>query len=128
MRLTCSNGELPSRLPFGNEEGDFELESGGPITRIVALTKPTEALQPPQNAACYGAWYRKLSLNYLSLVAEGADAFREILRLHNFTGVAVDGEANRRHPQSQSEPHFARLTLASGRYLRPRHTRGNRIG
>ncbi len=47
MRLTCSNGELPSRLPFGNEEGDFQLGIGGPITRIVALTKPTDALQPP---------------------------------------------------------------------------------
>ncbi len=47
VRLTCSNGELPSRLPFGNEEGDFQLASGGPITRIVALTKPTDALQPP---------------------------------------------------------------------------------
>ena len=32
VRLTCTNGELPSRLPFGNEEGDFQLESGGPIT------------------------------------------------------------------------------------------------
>ena len=29
----------------------------------------------------------KLSLNYLSLVTEGGDAFREILRLHNFTGA-----------------------------------------
>ena len=32
-RLTCFNGDLPSRLPFGDDTGDFELETGGPIRR-----------------------------------------------------------------------------------------------
>jgi len=114
MRLSCTNGELPSRLPFGNEEGDFELESGGPITRIVCLTKPTEALQPPQQHGLLWRLVSKLSLNYLSLVSEGADAFREILRLHNFTGSLsaekqIDGILSLR-----SEPHFARLTSSHG--------------
>jgi type VI secretion system protein ImpG len=114
IRLTCSNGELPSRLPFGNEEGDFQLSIGGPITRIVALTKPTEALQPPSQQGLLWRLVSKLSLNYLSLVSEGADAFREILRLHNFTGSKsaekqIDGILNLR-----SEPHFARLTSAYG--------------
>jgi len=114
IRLTCSNGELPSRLPFGNEEGDFQLSTGGPINRIVALTKPTEALQPPSNAGLLWRLVSKLSLNYLSLVSEGADAFREILRLHNFTesksaDKQIDGILNIR-----SEPHFARLTSAYG--------------
>lgn len=114
IRLTCSNGELPSRLPFGNEEGDFQLGTGGPITRIVALTKPTEALQPPSQHGLLWRLVSKLSLNYLSLVTEGADAFREILRLHNFTGSIsadkqIDGILNLR-----SEPHFARLSSPQG--------------
>jgi type VI secretion system protein ImpG len=114
MRLTCSNGELPSRLPFGNEEGDFQLGIGGPITRIVALTKPTEALQPPPPHGLLWRLVSKLSLNYLSLVSEGVDAFREILRLHNFTGSLsaekqIDGILSLR-----SEPHFARLTSSHG--------------
>jgi type VI secretion system protein ImpG len=114
MRLTCTNGELPARLPFGNEEGDFQLETGGPITRIVALTKPTEALQPPSGEGLLWRLISKLSLNYLSLVSEGADAFREILRLHNFTGSLaaekqIDGILSLR-----SEPHFARLTSQHG--------------
>src|SRR5262249_29327274 len=46
-RLTCFNGDLPSRLPFGNSGGDFELEGGGPIREIVALSKPTRVIQPP---------------------------------------------------------------------------------
>jgi len=114
LRLTCSNGELPSRLPFGNEEGDFQLGIGGPITRIVALTKPTDALQPPQEHGLLWRLISKLSLNYLSLVTDGADAFREILRLHNFTGSLsaekqIDGILSLR-----SEPHFARLTSSHG--------------
>jgi type VI secretion system protein ImpG len=114
LRLTCSNGELPSRLPFGNEDGDFQLSIGGPITRIVALTKPTDALQPPQQKGLLWRLVSKLSLNYLSLVNEGVDAFREILRLHNFTGSLsaekqIDGILNLR-----SEPHFARLTSPHG--------------
>ena len=114
MRLTCTNGELPSRLPFGNEEGDFELGIGGPITRIVALTKPTDALQPPTQHGLLWRLVSKLSLNYLSLVSEGVDAFREILRLHNFTGSLsaekqIDGILS-----LKSEPHFARLTSSHG--------------
>ena len=114
LRLTCSNGELPSRLPFGNDSGDFQLGAGGPITRIVALTKPTDALQPPQGKGLLWRLISRLSLNYLSLIAEGGDAFREILRLHNFTGSVsadkqIDGILSLR-----SEPHFARLTSSQG--------------
>jgi type VI secretion system protein ImpG len=114
MRLTCTNGELPSRLPFGNEEGDFELESGGPITRIVSLTKPTEALQPPQNAALLWRLVSKLSLNYLSLVSEGVDAFREILRLHNFASSLSSEKQIDGILSLKSEPHFARLLSPQG--------------
>jgi type VI secretion system protein ImpG len=90
------------------------LGIGGPITRIVALTKPTDALQPPQEHGLLWRLISKLSLNYLSLVTDGADAFREILRLHNFTGSLsaekqIDGILSLR-----SEPHFARLTSSHG--------------
>lgn len=114
IRLLCSNGDLPSRLPFGNEEGDFQLGTGGPITRIVALTKPTDALQPPQGEGLLWRLVSKLSLNYLSLVSDGVDAFREILRLHNFTGSLsaekqIDGILS-----IHGKPHFARLVSDYG--------------
>jgi type VI secretion system protein ImpG len=114
VRLTCTNGELPSRLPFGSEEGDFQLESGGPINRIVALTKPTDTLQPPAGQGLLWRLISQLSLNYLSLVAEGADSFREILRLHNLAGSLsverqIDGILN-----LKSAPHFARLVSEHG--------------
>lgn len=86
VRLTCFNRDLPSRLPFGNEAGDFELEGGGPVKRIVALVKPTPVVQPQIGKALHWRLISQLSLNYLSIIDEGADALREILRLYNMTG------------------------------------------
>jgi type VI secretion system protein ImpG len=86
VRLTCFNRDLPSRLPFGNESGDFELDGGGPVKRIVALVKPTGVVQPQIGKALHWRLISQLSLNYLSIVDDGAEALREILRLYNMTG------------------------------------------
>jgi type VI secretion system protein ImpG len=114
LRLTCTNGDLPSRLPFGNEEGDLQLPSGGPITRIVALTKPTDTLQPPTGQGLLWRLVSKLSLNYLSLVSEGVDAFQEILRLHNFTGASAAEKQIEGIRSLLATPHFARLSSEHG--------------
>jgi type VI secretion system protein ImpG len=114
LRTTCTNRDLPSRLPFGNELGDFELEGGAAIKRIVALRKPTNPVRPPLGKAALWRLISHLSLNYLSLVDEGKEAFQEILKLYNFTGSAfsekqVDGIADLR-----SRRHFARLISENG--------------
>ena len=90
-RLTCFNGDLPSRLPFGDESGDFTLPGGGPIQKVVALVKPTSVILPPLGKPLLWRLISQLSLNYVSLVEGGADALQELLRLHNF-GDAVSGE------------------------------------
>ena len=90
-RVTCYNGDLPSRLPFGDESGDFVLPGGGPIEKIVALVKPTPVIHPPLGKPLLWRLISQLSLNYLSLVDGGAEALQELLRLHN-TGDAVAGE------------------------------------
>jgi type VI secretion system protein ImpG len=114
VRLTCSNRDLPARLPFGNPEGDFQLEGGGPITRIVALVNPTKALQPPERSSLLWRLVSQMSLNYLSIVGEGVDAFREILRLHNF-GESVSAERQIDSILSiDSRPHFTRLVSEHG--------------
>lgn len=108
-RLTCFNGDLPSRLPFGDETGDFELPGGGPVKRIVALVKPTEAVQPPLGKPQLWRLISQLSLNYLSLVDGGADALRELLRLHNF-GEATAGDRQIEAISAvRSAPHYARV-------------------
>ncbi len=114
LRLTCSNRDLPSRLPFGNEAGDFQLEGGGPIERIVALVKPTDAILPPANASLLWRLVSQLSLNYLSLASDNGDAFREILRLHNFGNSIAADKQIQGITELRGKPHFARLSSDSG--------------
>jgi len=113
-RLTCSNGDLPSRLPFGSEAGDFELEGGGPIRTIKALERPTSMVPPKIGEAAFWRLISHLSLNHLSLVAEGREALQEVLQLYNFKD---EPSANRQIGairKLESRPHFARLISEHG--------------
>ena len=85
VHCTCSNRDLPSRLPFGNEAGDFEIEGVSVVKRIVALRKPTATLRPATGRGRLWRLISHLSLNYLSLAEEGKEALQEILRLYNFS-------------------------------------------
>jgi type VI secretion system protein ImpG len=114
LRLTCFNGDLPSRLPFGNTEGDFELEGGGPIRKVVALLKPSSVIQPPLGKALHWRLISQLSLNYLSLVEGGADALREILRLHNFGDFAFHERQIQGILSVGSKPTLTQLTSEDG--------------
>ena len=114
VRTTCTNRDLPSRLPFGNEPGDFELEGGAAIKRIVALKKPTNAIRPPSGKAALWRLISHLSLNYLSLVDEGREAFQEILKLYNFTGSAYSEKQIDGIIGLKSARHFARLISENG--------------
>jgi type VI secretion system protein ImpG len=114
LRITCTNRDLPARLPFGNEAGDFELLGGAAIKRIVALRKPSNSVRPPSGKAALWRLISHLSLNYLSLVEDGREAIQEILKLYNFTGSAysekqIDGILN-----IASQRHFARLISENG--------------
>ena len=110
VRATCTNRDLPSRLPFGGEQGDFELEAPGPVGRVRCLRKPTRPLRPPLGRGAQWRLISHLSLNHLSLADadEGLDALREVLTLYNFD----DGPASAQQIQG-----IARVTSrrAAGR-------------
>jgi type VI secretion system protein ImpG len=114
VRTTCTNRDLSSRLPFGNEAGDFELESGAPIKRIVALQKPTIPIRPPLGKAMQWRLISHLSLNYLSLVEDGKTALQEILRLYNFTDSPASSRTILGITDVRSSPHFARVVSENG--------------
>jgi len=108
VRTLCSNGNLPHELPFGTTESDFDLEEeSAPLQGIHSLVTPTKALQPPAGGQQLWRLISMLSLNYLSLVDRGADAFKEVLRLYDFSN-STEGE---RHIQGivgvESEPMHA---------------------
>ena len=92
VRTTCTNRDLPARLPFGGKEGDFEIEGTALLSRVRCLTKPTETIRPPQRRAAQWRLISHLNLNYLSLVAGESitpEALQEILHLYNFSDSSV---------------------------------------
>lgn len=114
VRTTCTNRDLPARLPFGNEKGDFEMESASPVGRIVALSKPTRPLRPSTGRSVLWRLISHLSLNYLSLVGEGREALQEILKLYNFTGSTFPEKQIEGIFSVGSRPHYARLESDNG--------------
>src|SRR5688572_5327867 len=92
VRTTCTNRDLPARLPFGGKEGDFEVEGTALLSRARCLTKPTETIRPPQRRYAQWRLISHLNLNYLSLVSSDngvPDALQEILHLYNFNDSSV---------------------------------------
>ncbi len=123
VELTCHNGDLPSRLPFGAESGDFEMPGGGPIEKIVSRIKPTPVIEPPLGRAQMWRLISQLSLNYMSLVDSGAEGLRELLRLHNFGEGSAGEKQIEGLREVRSRPAYARmdsehgLTFARGHHV-----------
>lgn len=87
VRATCTNRDLPARLPFGGREGDFEVEGSGLLSKARCLTKPTETLRPARRRALQWRLISHLNLNYLSIIESQngtPEALQEILHLYNF--------------------------------------------
>lgn len=81
---TCTNRDLPSRLPFGDGKGDFSMEFTAPVEKIVCLIKPTPTRRPFLGGDLQWRIISHLSLNYISMVEGGEDALKEILKLYDF--------------------------------------------
>ncbi len=114
IKCTCTNRDLPSQLPFGDERGDFELEGTSMINRIVSLRKPTPTLRPELGRGLLWRKISHLSLNYLSLVDEGKEALQEILRLYNFAGSTHLDREIEGIRSVRSNRHFARVASEHG--------------
>jgi type VI secretion system protein ImpG len=82
--VTCTNRDLPGRLPFGDTDGDFNLETAAPVARVGSLIKPTATRRPFLAGALQWRLISHLSLNYMSLVDGGEAALKEILSLYDF--------------------------------------------
>ncbi len=114
VRCSCTDFDLPSRLPFGLEDGDFAAEDYPSIRQITALRRPSPSYDPPRAKGQLWRLVSQLSLNYLSLVEEGVSAFREILRLHNFTDSSYLENQIGGITRIDSMPHFAIMKSVYG--------------
>jgi type VI secretion system protein ImpG len=91
VQVTCTNRDLPGKLPFGadRDRGDFEIEGAAPLSRIRCLTKPGETIRPPLGRGAQWRLLSHLALNYLSICEGGRQALQEILTLYDFSDSAV---------------------------------------
>lgn len=82
----CSNGDLPSRLPFGGGQPRLQLtEAISAVAGVTCLTAPTPSWRKPLREHRSWRLISHLSLGHLSIVngPEAAESLREVLRLYD---------------------------------------------
>ena len=86
VETTCCNRDLPKRVPFGGGRPIISMMEGAAEVTVVHCITPLAGTLRPAPAQ-RSAWrlISQLTLNHLSLTGgpDGADALREILRLHD---------------------------------------------
>lgn len=91
VETLCMNRDLPARLPFGGGHPRMLLsDPAGQVRELVALTAFTPTRRRPPGAARLWRLLSHLNMNHLAITAgaEGAAAFREVLRLYDVADAA----------------------------------------
>lgn len=87
IKTTCSNRNLPEKLPFSTEQPRLQcVEGSPPCEKIRCLIQPTRALRPALGKGARWRFLSHLNLNQLSLGGsrDALAALKEILRLYDF--------------------------------------------
>jgi type VI secretion system protein ImpG len=81
--ITCTNRQLASQLPYGQQGGDLFQEQSGAFRQVQLLRKPTTSYR--FDHAGEGRWrlVSHLSLNALSFAQEDAALLREMFTLYD---------------------------------------------
>ncbi|HSC66712.1 MAG TPA: type VI secretion system baseplate subunit TssF [Cellvibrio sp.] len=87
LDTTCSNRDLPAKLPFNLEQPKLQcVNAAPPCERIRCITQPSVAVRPPLRDGARWRLLSHLNLNHLSITGsrDATDSLKEILRLYNF--------------------------------------------
>jgi type VI secretion system protein ImpG len=106
---TCSNRDGPELLPFGGNAPLYHIPGHSIVQRVRPLRKPSRALRPPPKHGLQWRLISHLSLNVLSLVADGKAALQEILMLYNFAEDPANARQIRALEALASKPALARV-------------------
>ncbi len=92
VKTTCTNRDLPMRLPRIGEEVYLEADFAAGGAQVRCRLNPTPSNRPPVRKGRYWRLISHLTLNHLSLgdPGEGAEAVRELLSLYDFSDPDVD--------------------------------------
>lgn len=91
VEALCCNRDLPAMLPFGGGQPRLRVAEGGsPVTQAECLSPATPTLRPGLRERSAWRLISHLALNHLSVAGgeQGAQALREILRLHDLRDSA----------------------------------------
>jgi type VI secretion system protein ImpG len=120
--VTCTNRDLPGKLPFGGKDGDFEIEGTRPLSRLRCLKKPTNTIRPPLGRSLHWRLISHLTLNHLSIVNDEGhpDALREILLLYDL----MDSPATRKQINGIEKLRSRRVVRQTGSRIGTGFVRG----
>jgi type VI secretion system protein ImpG len=83
---------LPTRLSFGDTNGDFTVEGMAAVRRVMTVGMPSKVLRPSVRGESRWRLVSHLAVNHLSLgspAGDGLRAFRELLSLYDVANSAV---------------------------------------
>ncbi|MFK5914306.1 MAG: type VI secretion system baseplate subunit TssF, partial [Woeseiaceae bacterium] len=92
IETTCSNRDLPGKLPFSSDQPKLQcIDSAPPCEKIRCLTQPTQTVRAPLRNHARWRLISHLNLNHLSLTGrdDATQALKEILRLYDFNETSV---------------------------------------
>jgi type VI secretion system protein ImpG len=90
------------------------MEGAASLKRIVALRKPTPPVRPSSGKSALWRLISHLSLNYLSIIEGGKDAFQQILRLYDIGRSAYSQNVIDSVVSLRSTRHFAPVRSDNG--------------
>lgn len=89
IMLSCTNRDLPSKVRFGQRDGDLKLVNGVTHAPIRLLRRPTPSYRFSSASGQHWRLISHLALNHHSLVQEGLAALREMLTLYDLPQSAT---------------------------------------
>jgi len=92
IQTTCSNRDLPAKLPFSADQPQLQgVDCAPPCETIRCLTQPTQTVRAPLRNHARWRLISHLNLNHLSITGGGnaTQALKEILRLYDFKESSV---------------------------------------
>ena len=111
---TCSNRDLPSKLPFNLDQPKLQCVDGAPpCSKIRCLTQPSATVRAPLRNHARWRLISHLNLNHLSLTGgdNATEALQEILRLYDFKESSVTQGLISAILNVQARPISAPLTI-----------------
>lgn len=87
--LTCSNRDLPARLPWGEAQGDLQSSEVAGLPPVRLLRKPTPTRRFEGARGAHWRLISHLALNHAGLTMAGLADFRKMLALYDLARSPV---------------------------------------